>query len=98
VLTLALTLWGVHLGHKAGRGRGVTLGYSQIANAVYLANKGTVPTSHLLSGAVRNFLSNVVKSVRPEAYVDRRGRLVGNIIALSDVARGSFTPERAALL
>ena len=40
-------LWGVHLGHKQGRGSGVTLGYSQIANAVYLARKGTVPSRFL---------------------------------------------------
>ena len=41
----AEALSGVHLGHKQGRGRGVTLGYSQIANALYLATKGTVPLS-----------------------------------------------------
>src|SRR5436190_750312 len=35
----AEALWGVHLGHKQGRGRGVTLGYSQIANPVYLGMK-----------------------------------------------------------
>ena len=70
-------LWGVHLGHKQGRGRGVTLGYSQIANAVYLAQKGTVPLPHLVKTASKNLLSNTVRSLRPEPYVDRRGRLLG---------------------
>ena len=32
---------GVHLGVKAARQRGVQLGYSQVANPVYLMRKGT---------------------------------------------------------
>lgn len=87
-------LWGVHLGHKQGRGRGVTIGYSQIANAAYLAKKGTVPKSHLLKLAGRNFLANTLRSIRPEPFVDRRGRLLGNILALADLVRGRVTPER----
>ena len=87
-------LWGVHLGHKQGRVRGVTLGYSQIANAVYLAKKGTVPTAYLANLATKNLLSNTVRSLRPEPFVDRRGRLLGNIIALADLVRGRIAPER----
>jgi GT2 family glycosyltransferase len=87
-------LWGVHLGHKKGRGRGVTLGYSQIANAAYLARKGTVPKSYLARLAARNMLANLAHSIRPEPFVDRRGRLRGNLLALADVMRGRVTPER----
>ena len=87
-------LWGVHLGHKMGRGRGLTLGYSQVANAAYLAQKGTVPLSHLIKTASRNLISNTVRSLRPEPYVDRRGRLHGNLLALADLVRGRITPER----
>jgi len=87
-------LWGVHLGHKKGRGRGVTLGYSQIANAAYLARKGTVPKAYLARLATRNMLANLVHSIRPEPFVDRRGRLRGNLLALADVMRGRVTPER----
>jgi GT2 family glycosyltransferase len=90
----AANLWGIHLGHKQGRGRGVTVGYSQIANAVYLARKGTVPKSHLITLATRNVIANCVRSVRPEPFVDRRGRLRGNLLALADVLRGRVTPER----
>lgn len=90
----AEALWGVHLGHKQGRGRGVTLGYSQIANAFYLARKGTVPASHLLGLAIGNLLGNVVRSFHPEPFVDRRGRLLGNVIALADLIRGRIAPER----
>jgi GT2 family glycosyltransferase len=88
------TLWGVHLGHKQGRARGIPLGYSQIANSVYLAAKRTVPRSHLVQLALRNLLSNAARSLRPEPFVDRRGRLLGNIIALADLVRGRIAPER----
>ena len=87
-------LWGVHLGHKQGRGRGVTLGYSQIANVIYLASKGTVPKSYLAKLVAKNFLINAVRSFRPEPFVDRRGRLLGNMIALADLVRGRIAPER----
>ena len=91
-------LWGVHLGHKAGRGRGITLGYSQIANPAYLALKGTIPSAHLAKGAARNLIRNAIRSLRPEPYIDRRGRLRGNFLALGDLLRGRVTPERAANL
>ena len=87
-------LWGVHLGHKQGRGSGVTLGYSQIANAVYLARKGTVPPGFLAHVTGKNILVNAVRSFNPEPYVDRRGRLKGNMIALGDAVRGRLAPER----
>jgi len=87
-------LWGVHLGHKQGRGRGITLGYSQIANALYLAGKGTVPVPYIAALVAKNLVSNTVRSLRPDPFVDRRGRLRGNIIALADLLRGRLAPER----
>ena len=91
-------LWGVHLGHKQGRMRGVTLGYSQIANAVYLGRKGTVPKPYLAKLATKNVLINIARSFWPEPFVDRRGRLLGNIIALSDILCGRNAPERVLKL
>jgi len=90
----AADLWGVHLGHKQGHGSGVTLGYSQVANAVYLAKKGTVPARFLAEITSKNVLINALRSFRPEPYVDRRGRLLGNMLALVDVMRGRLAPER----
>jgi hypothetical protein len=87
-------LWGVHLGHKKGRHNGLTLGYSQIANAVYLARKGTVPARFLYEIATKNVIANALRSLRPEPYVDRRGRLHGNLIALTDLLRGRLAPDR----
>ena len=87
-------LWGVHLGHKTGRGSGVTLGYSQIANAFYLARKGTVPARFLAKIAIKNILINTLRSLRPEPFVDRRGRMRGNFKALADFVHGRLTPDR----
>lgn len=73
-------LRGVHLGFKrSGRTPGRRLGYSQIANRVYLARKGSVSWQHAWIGILRNLSANVVHLARPEPWVDRRGRLRGNI-------------------
>lgn len=97
-LARAEGLWGVHLGHKLGRGRGVILGYSQIVNAVYLARKGSLPVQFVANIAIRNLLVNLLRALHPEPFIDRRGRLYGNFIALADVLRGRIAPERAAEL
>ncbi|MGO8737586.1 glycosyltransferase family A protein [Rhodoblastus sp.] len=91
-------LWGVHLGARAGRESGRRFGYSQIANAVYLARKGSLSWRFAARTALRNFASNLLRSAAPELYIDRRGRLFGNLLALGDLARGRVTPERAARL
>lgn len=85
---------GVHLGTKAGRVAGTRLGYSQIANAIYLARKGSYPWNRALRSAARNMAMNILRSVAPEPWVDRRGRLRGNLIALADLVRGRMHPMR----
>lgn len=86
---------GVHLGVKSGRGSGVRLGYSQIANPLYLAQKRNgYPLARALQHLGRNMAMNVVRSIRPETYVDRRGRLRGNVLALRDLIGGRMVPER----
>lgn len=34
----------------------------------------------------RNLAANMVQSIRPEACIDRRGRLMGNLTGLHDLA------------
>ncbi|MET0373557.1 MAG: glycosyltransferase [Rhizorhabdus sp.] len=92
VLTTAFA--GVHQGVKAGRGSGVRLGYSQIANPLYLVRKGTMTRRYSLQLVLRNVLSNHVKALRPEPWVDRRGRARGNWLALLDILRGRDHPAR----
>ena len=85
---------GVHLGAKTGRSSGVRLGYSQIANPLYLVRKGVLDPRRAWAMASRNMLANLVKSAAPEAWIDRRGRLKGNALALLDIARGASDPRR----
>lgn len=91
-------LRGVHLGNKTGRERGRRVGYSQVANAVYLMRKGTLPVPFLGKLMARNLAANAVRALAPEPYIDRRGRLAGNLTALLDIARGRISPERTATL
>lgn len=86
---------GVHLGVKGGRQSGRRLGYSQIANPFYLARKGTFAWTHALFLMSRNLAANTAKSLRPEPYVDRTGRLSGNLRALVDLVAGRLRPSRA---
>jgi hypothetical protein len=65
-----------------------------MANVAYLAKKGTVPSPFLVKVASKNLLMNLIRSVRPEPYVDRRGRLRGNLIGIGDLIRGRIAPER----
>lgn len=92
VRTAAIT--GAHMGVKHGRTSGVKLGYSQVANPVYLLRKGSMRPVETLKLVGRNVIANLVKSLRPEPWVDRAGRVRGNLLALADAARGRFTPER----
>jgi len=85
---------GVHQGVKRGRTSGRRFGYSQIANPAYLYNKGSMSREKMLKLAMRNFLSNHARMIKPEPWVDRRGRVAGNWLALLDLARGRITPER----
>lgn len=91
-------LRGVHLGNKRGRTSGVRFGYSQVANPVYLVKKGTVSSDYARPMVIRNILANMLRFFWPEAWVDRKGRLKGNILALVDVARGRVTPSRILTL
>jgi len=88
------SLRGVHLGAKAGRQSGVKLGYSQIANPLYFIRKRTMTPRRALAQIGRNVLKNLVMARRPEAWIDRRGRLRGNYLAVLDLCRGKLAPER----
>jgi glycosyltransferase involved in cell wall biosynthesis len=90
----AMALRGVHLGAKSGRTSGVRFGYAQIANPVYMVRKGTMSMAFAGSLIGRNVLANLGKSFRPEPWIDRRGRLRGNWLALRDFVTGGISPRR----
>jgi hypothetical protein len=85
---------GVHLGSKTGRTAGVRLGYSQIANPLYLVRKGTLTPAMAAEQIGRNFAMNLLRSLLPESYIDRRGRLLGNTLAVIDTVRGKADPKK----
>jgi GT2 family glycosyltransferase len=87
-------LVGVHLGVKQGRSSGRNMGYSQIANPLYMVKKGTMAPRFAAWLISRNIAANLLRSVRGDAYVDRPGRVKGNLSALYDLVRGRLHPTR----
>ncbi|WP_375206960.1 glycosyltransferase family 2 protein [Hyphococcus sp.] len=85
---------GVHLGVKGGRTSGVRMGYSQIANPIFLMRKGTMQARYCWRFLWRAIAANMVKSIRNDPYVDYRGRLSGNLAAFASMMRGKLHPSR----
>ena len=85
---------GVHLGVKSGRSSGKRLGYSQVANPIYLRSKGSYSWRRAAGSVGRNLAANLAKAAWPEPYIDRRGRLAGNALAFADLCLGRLRPER----
>ena len=61
-LVLTNAFAGVHCGVKSARSPGLRLGYSQIANPIYLGRKGTLPWGHAIKLMTRNIIANHVLS------------------------------------
>ena len=87
-------LAGVHMGIKSGRTPGKKLGYSQIANPLYLLRKRTIPPKLAIKLLIKGPLANLLRVFKPEPYIDRRGRLQGNLLALGDLVAGRIDPRR----
>ncbi len=85
---------GVHMGTKRGRLSGLRFGYSQVANPIYLWRKGTLDAGVALRQIGRNLAANAVKTFKPEPWVDRRGRMQGNLLAGLDLLLGRLEPRR----
>jgi glycosyltransferase involved in cell wall biosynthesis/GT2 family glycosyltransferase len=89
---------GVHMGVKSGRVSGERLGYSQIVNPLYMMRKGTMTLAQVADQVLRNIASNFGRLLWAEPFIDRRGRVKGNLLGFADVLRGRLEPERAARL
>jgi GT2 family glycosyltransferase len=87
-------LSGVHLGIKRGRTSGLKFGYSQIANPIYMTRKGTLSLPRALRQMGRNVARNIARCLAPEPWVDRRGRVKGNMLALGDLVLGRIDPRK----
>ncbi|MDZ4816825.1 MAG: glycosyltransferase [Verrucomicrobiota bacterium] len=84
----------VHLNVQGGRIAGVQFGYSQIINPLYLYRKGTLPRPFLiffkliLLGTLANFFGIFLC----DSKIDRKGRLIGNLLGLWHALQGRFDP------
>ncbi|MBP2444322.1 glycosyltransferase family 2 protein [Rhizobium leguminosarum] len=85
---------GVHLGVRSGRQPGRRLGYSQVANPVYLIRKGTMSKRRAFAQIGRNILANASGLFFKDRLIDRWGRLNGNLLALSELLVGRASPSR----
>jgi GT2 family glycosyltransferase len=92
------SLIGVHLGIKSGRVSGTKFGYSQIVNPWYLCQKGTLSLKEAWSNSFKAIAVNGFKTIRPESFIDRRGRFKGNVTAVCHLLAGICRPEKAAEL
>ena len=95
LLVKCTTACGVHMGVKQGRVSGVKIGYSQIINPLYLHKKKSMTSKQVAGQIFRNLMSNIFFSIKPEPYIDRRGRLKGNLIGFLDAMRLKIDPQRA---
>ena len=93
-IVISHRLTGVHLAVKNGRTSGLKFGYSQIANPLYLYAKGTMNLGFALRLMSKNIMANLMRSLRPEPWVDRKGRLKGNFIALADFFTKRIHPKK----
>ncbi len=92
------SLRGVHLGTKRGRTSGVRLGYSQVANPLYMLKKGSLSLPYALGQMSRNVAKNTLRALWPEPWVDRAGRFKGNTIAFGHLLTGRLHPLNATEL
>jgi GT2 family glycosyltransferase len=86
--------YGVHQGVKGARLPGISLGYSQMVNPVYLVRKGSLRARDAVLLIAKNLLMNHAKVVFPEPWIDRLGRCKGNWLGLFDIIRGRDHPKR----
>jgi hypothetical protein len=95
-LVQSRSLIGVHLGIKQGRVPGARFGYSQIANLWYLRGKGTLSPREVWLNTFKALAVNGIKAIRPEKFIDRRGRFRGNLVAVRHLLLGICQPEKSA--
>jgi hypothetical protein len=90
----------VHLATRSGRIAEVGVGYAQIVNFIYFAHKeiGYPRFFCYFERLIKVPLANLIFSVFPRldthTFVDRKGRLRGNLLAFRDLIQGKAHPSR----
>lgn len=78
---------------SGGRKSHLRLGYSQVANPIYLWRKGSFPLWLAAQQLGRPVAKNIVRSVGGGERIWRRGRLRGNVLAVKDLLRARLDPK-----
>ena len=88
----------VHLATRTGRISEVGIGYAQIINYLYFANKGVgfprlaTYFDKLIRLPLVNLFFFLFPFLEKKRSIDRKGRFQGNLLALRDVTRGKIEP------
>lgn len=89
------SLVGVHCGTPLGREtHGAALGYSQIANPLYLMRKGSMQWRHAAGLITRNLTANIACILNRSEGINRPAQLWGNMNAFFDLLSGQIHPTR----
>ena len=87
-------VWGIHLRTKRGKGSEVrTRVFTGCQSSLYCSGRATCHLPMHSNWLRRTSSPTRIKSIRPESYVDRRGRLRGNFIGMFHLMTGRLTPE-----
>lgn len=86
------SLKGVHLSNKKGRSNEIRYGYSQVINPIHIFLNNDLDLLKCLKFIFLPFFANIWKFYIPEPWVDRRGRLKGNLIAFLHIIKGRIDP------
>jgi hypothetical protein len=89
---------GVHLGVKGSRVSGLRMGYSQVANPLRISARKNMSALRAARFICRALAANLLRARASHATVDYRGRLAGNLRALSDLLLGRCDPLRVTQL
>lgn len=84
---------GVHLQTSSGRINYRMRGFSQIMNAWYLMEKGTLPRNRVVSNILKSILKNAGSLLRTGQFSKRKDILTGNFFALLNIVKGKIEPE-----
>jgi GT2 family glycosyltransferase len=72
---------------------GREVGRAQMINAAYLARKGTFSHIFAVRFMARTFWANFLRAFAPESYIDRTGRMFGNMVGLFALLNPATLPR-----
>jgi hypothetical protein len=87
------SIFGFRLGAKSGPCEQSEIGVLAGCQSCLPYEEGTVPPGFALELMGWNVLANLTKSLWPEPYIDRRGRLKGNLLRVGHLTGGRIAPE-----